>query len=111
MSDTEADIEHIAVLNEAHASGMCYADTETKRTVAGDLLDLTLAAPDVNRAKGALDGLDWTPDMKGCWFADRVVQVKAKYGMTVDREEAAALELTLAGCESTDVVKPACAEE
>ena len=64
----------------------------------------------MNRAKGSLDAFDWTPEMNRCWFADRVVQVKLKYGMTVDRDEAEALELVLAGCESTAIVKPACAE-
>ena len=109
-SESETDIEHIVALNEAHTSGMCYSDTEAKRTFAGDVLNLTLAAPDVNRAKSSLDAFDWTPEMNRCWFADRVVQVKLKWGMTVDRDEAAALELILAGCESTMIVVPECAE-
>ena len=51
-------IEHIVAINEAHHSGMCTADIETKRTFAGDLLNLTLASPEVNGAKA-----DW---LKGC---------------------------------------------
>ena len=109
-SETETDIEHIVALQEAHHSGMCLADTETKRTFAGDLLNLTLAAPEVNREKSSQDAGDWTPEMNKCWFANRVLQVKLKYGMTVDRDEAAALELVLVGCESTGIVKPECAE-
>ena len=42
-SESETDIEHMVALNEAHTSGMCFADTETKRTFAGDVLNLTLA--------------------------------------------------------------------
>ena len=57
-SKRETDIEHMVALFEAHESGMCRADRETKRTFAGDLLNLTLAAPGVNRAKGALDAFD-----------------------------------------------------
>ena len=94
---------------KAHTSGMRLADAETKQTFAGDLLNLTLAAPEVNRGKGALDAFDWLPEMNRCRFADRVLQVRLKYGMTVDRDEAQALELVLAGCESTEVVKPECA--
>ena len=109
-SESETDIEHIVALAEAHASGMCRADRETKRTFAGDLLNLTLAAPEVNRAKGSLDAFDWMPEENRCWFADRVVRVRAKYGMTVDADEAAALELVLAGCGSTEIVAPDCAE-
>ena len=109
-SETETDIEHMVALAEAHESGMCLVDTETKRTFAGDLLNLTLAAPDVNRAKGSLDAFDWVPEMNRCWFADRVLRVRLKYGMTVDRDEAEALELILAGCESTEIVKPECAD-
>lgn len=109
-SDTETDIEHMVALNEAHTSGMCAADTETKRTFAGDRLNLTLAAPEVNRAKGSLDAFDWMPEMNRCWFADRVLQVRRKYGMTVDRDEAGALEQVLAACESTAIVVPDCVE-
>ena len=109
-SETETDIEHMVALNEAHTSGMCLADRETKRTFAGDLANLTLAAPEVNRAKSSLDAFDWMPEENRCWFANRVVEVKRKYGLTVDRDEAGALELVLSGCESTELVKPGCAE-
>ncbi len=108
-STAETDIEHIVALHEAHTSGMCRADRETKRAFAGDLLNLTLAAPAVNSAKGANDAFDWSPAQNRCWFANRVLLVKLKYGLTVDREEAEALELVLAGCASTALAKPACA--
>ena len=107
-STSETDIEHMVALHEAHHSGMCFADRETKRRFAGDILNLTLAAPEVNRAKSSLDAFDWMPEQNACWFAQRVVDVKLKYGMSVDRDEAEALELVLAGCESTGIVKPEC---
>ena len=62
----------------AHTSGMCTADLETKRTFAGDLLNLTLAAGDINSAKSNLDAFDWLPEKNQCWFAQRVVDVKLK---------------------------------
>ena len=37
---------------------MCTADIETKRTFADDLLNLTLAAGDINSAKSNLDAFD-----------------------------------------------------
>ena len=109
-SDRDTQIEHIVAINEAHTSGMCTADTETKRTFAGDLLNLTLASPEVNGAKSNLDAFDWVPEMNQCWFAQRVVDVKLKYGMTVDRDEADALEGILSGCDSTALIKEACAQ-
>ena len=109
-SDSETTIEHIVAIHEAHTSGMCTRDTETKRTFAGDLLNLTLAAGDVNSAKSNLDAFDWLPEKNRCWFAQRVVDVKLKYGMTVDKDEAAALEAILSGCESTEIIKESCAQ-
>lgn len=109
-SDSETTIDHIVALHEAHHSGMCFADTETKRTFGGDILNLTLASGEVNSRKGALDAFDWMPEINKCWFAQRIVDVRLKYGMTVDKAEAEALELVLAGCENTEIVKPECAD-
>ena len=106
----ETTIDHMVALHQAHYSGMCFSETETKRTFGGDILNLTLTSGDVNGSKGALDAFDWMPAMNKCWFARRVVDVRLKYGITVDKPEAAALELVLAGCESTQIVKPACVD-
>ena len=46
----------------------------------------------------------WLPARNACWFAARVVAVRAKYSLTVDAREAAALDAVLAGCTSTDLV-------
>ena len=53
------------------------------------------------RGKGAGE---WLPQRNRCWFAARVVAVKRKYGLTVDRREARALEAVLAGCASIRMV-------
>lgn len=100
-STRETDIEHIVAAAEAHDSGLCRADTATRRRFARDLDNLTLASPRVNRQlKKDKDAAEWLPDRNRCWFADRVLQVRRKYGLTIDRREAAALERVLAGCES-----------
>ena len=55
----ETDIEHIVARSEAHDSGLCSADRETRRAFAADLLNLTLAAPRLNRyVKKAKDAAD-----------------------------------------------------
>ena len=107
-STRQTDIEHIVAVSQAHDSGLCAADRATRRRFASDPLNLTLAAPAVNRCgasgKCALDAAEWLPPMNRCWFAGRVVAVKRKYGLTVDRREAAALERVLSGCRSTEMV-------
>ncbi len=105
----QTDIEHIVARSEAHDSGMCSADTETKSRFARDLLNLTLASPRVNRSqKKAKDAADWVPEFNQCWFAARVVAVKRKYSLTVDGREAVALENILSNCDSTRLIVGAC---
>ncbi len=107
-SRRKTDIEHIVARSEAHDSGLCRADSATKRTFARDLLNLTLAAPAVNRCgrkgKCAHDAAEWLPPKNRCWFAGRVLDVRRKYRLTIDRREAAALERVLSGCGSTQMV-------
>ncbi len=106
MRDT--DIEHIVAVSEAHDSGLCAAGPAERRRFASDLLNLTLAAPEVNRCgaggKCAFDAADWLPAVNKCWFAARVVAVKQKYALSVDSREAAALERVLAGCASAAMI-------
>ena len=101
----DTDIEHIVAVSEAHDSGLCAADAATRRRFASDLLNLTLAGPHVNRRlKRAHDAAEWMPPMNRCWFANRVLQVRLKYGLTIDRREARALEGVLSACGSTELV-------
>ena len=48
-STRETDIEHIVARSEAHDSGLCAANAETRQRFSGDLLNMTLASPQVNR--------------------------------------------------------------
>ena len=106
MRDT--DIDHIVATSEAHDSGLCAAGPAERRRFASDLLNLTLAAPGVNRCgtggKCGHDAAEWQPPMNACWFAARVIDVKRKYRLTVDRHEAAALHRVLSTCSSTALV-------
>ena len=91
--------------SDAHDSGLCVLDDATLRAFARDLLSLTLAAPGVNRhQKSDRDAAEWLPQRNRCWFAARVVEVRRKYGLTIDRREADALDAVLAGCSSTNLV-------
>ena len=53
LSMKETDIEHIVAVSEAHDSGLCAAGPAVRRQFASDPLNLTLAAPQVNRCSRA----------------------------------------------------------
>ena len=95
----DTDIEHIVARSEAHDSGLCSADMATRRAFARDLDNLTLASPGLNRhQKRAKDAAAWLPEKNQCWFAQRVIAVKAEYELTVDEAEVAALRGALQTC-------------
>ncbi len=93
----QTHIEHVVALSEAHDSGLCAADAATKRRFANDLLNLTLSDPGVNSQKGGKDAGEWMPRIDPRGFAETVIQVKLKYGLSIDRRERAALEKALDG--------------
>ena len=94
--------EEDAMRCRGRARAHCAADAGTRRRFASDLLNLTLAAPAVNRhRKSGKDAGEWLPRENRCWFAARVVAVKRKYRLTVDAREARALEGVLSRCAST----------
>ena len=98
-------IEHIVGRSEAHDSGHCAADAATKRRSASHLANLTLPSPTVKRSqKGDKDPAEWLPDLNRRWFADRVVQVRQRFGPTVDRRERDVLEGIASGCTSTGMM-------
>ena len=101
----DTDIEHMVARSEAHDSGLCAADLAPRRRFATDLLNLTLAGPRVNRyEKVDRDAAEWLPAQNRCWFAARVIAVRQRYELTIDRREADALDQVLAGCASTELI-------
>ena len=103
-SERETDIEHIVARSEAHDSGLCKATAMTKRAFANDLLNLTLASPSVNRhQKVDKDAAQWLPQLNKCWFVSRVIQVRRKYNLSIDRREADAIDNVLRECESLEM--------
>ena len=99
-SRSETDIEHIVARSEAHDSGLCAATDEVKRQFASDLINLTLASPTLNRhEKSDKDAAEWLPEQKRCWFAAQIIAVRLTYGLSIDREEADALDDVITECE------------
>ena len=97
----DVDIEHIVARSEAHDSGLCAADIFTRLAFASDPLNLTFASPALNRdQKIAKDVAEWLPDLNRCWFVNRVVAVKRRYGLAMDPREAQAALAVLTTCPS-----------
>lgn len=83
------DIDHVVSLAEAYDSGLAPG---LYRTFAGDIDNLTIAAPHVNRnQKSDRDAGEWAPARNRAWFALRVIMVKHKYRLSVDVAERDAL--------------------
>lgn len=103
-SPCDTDIEHMISLSEAHDSGLCGRSAAVKRQFASDPLNLTLAAPRLNRnVKSAKDVAEWTPPQNACWFVARTIAVRKKYSLTIDRAEAAAAQGILKQCDSNEL--------
>ena len=91
----QTDIEHIVALAEAHDSGLAPS---LRHALANDLDNQTVADRAVNRSqKSDKDAAEWTPSANGGWFAERVIRVKRRYGLSVDFAEAEALKALLDG--------------
>ena len=105
-SGRNTDIEHIVAVSEAHDSGMCKEENRgLRREFARDLLNLTLAAPHLNRqVKRDKDVADWVPRENRCWFVARTVQVRRKYGLTIDAEEKERAMGILRQCEDVRMI-------
>ena len=84
------DIEHIVSLAEAYDSGL---GERHFREFAGDLDNLTIADPIVNRIrKSDSDSGNWIPLLNRGWFAFKVIAIKQKYGLSVDPKERDSLQ-------------------
>ncbi len=89
------DREHIVALAEAWDSRPAGFSQATLRRIAEDHDNLTLATASANRSKGARDAAEWRPDHNGAWMANRVVEVKREYDLSVDPTERDWLERLL----------------
>ena len=105
----DTDIEHIVAAAEAHDSGMGTRSEDEKRTFARDLDNLTTASPSVNRfQKSDNDPAEWMPENNRCWYVGVWVDVKRKYGLTMDPAEVEAIVPIYQECTAFNLIVPAC---
>ena len=121
------NVDHIVALDEAHESGGWAWPSTDKRVFSQDPSNHVASRACVNQSKGGDDIAEWSDtDIAGssacgggykvtaagrCFFASATVEVKTKWGLTVDQAEADALTRVLTACgEDTPDVSAAEAE-
>jgi DNA uptake protein ComE-like DNA-binding protein len=98
-SPSELDIDHVVALAEAWDSGAANWDTATRRRFANDPAHLVAVTASSNRSKGDSDLAEWRP-LRSAWCVTATItaQVKAAYGLSVDRAEYDAIAEMLGTC-------------
>ena len=96
-------IEHMVAASEAHESGMCSRSTSERRAFGRDASNLTLALPSVNRAKSAKDLSEWLPENNLCWFVSAIVNQKAEWNLSMDRDEWDTAKSTIEDCDTFSI--------
>jgi len=110
FSDVGAtDIEHIVANSEAHDSGMGLRTRAERQQFASDLNNLTLAAPRLNRyEKRDKDPANWLPVNNRCWYVGKYLEIKRKYGLSMDQAEADAVLTVYRSCSTFKIIQPPC---
>jgi len=95
-------IDHVVPLAEAHRSGAHAWSAGRREQFANDTANLVAVGGAANAAKSDADPAGWLPpEPVRCAYARVWVDVKARWVLTVDPAEGAALSAVLDGC-STD---------
>ena len=105
--EREAVRGRVVAPSEAHESGLCNAAPAIRKAFRSDVRNYVLMTIATNGSKGGRDATGWLPRQNQCWYAQRVVEIRQAYGLTVDQREADILEGILAACESTEMQLPA----
>lgn len=92
------DLDHVVPLSEAARSGTRDWTHHTRERFANDRANLALMTASSNRSKGDQDPAEWLPDLDQCGYVETWVKVKAKYELTADPAEVAAIEDVLRSC-------------
>ncbi|QXJ25904.1 HNH endonuclease [Actinomadura graeca] len=99
---SDLDIDHMVPLAQAWRSGAAAWTTERRKEFANDLTSSQLwtVTDNVNQAKGDKDPAQWLPPLASfrCMYARSWIDVKYRYGLTIDAAEKTALDGLLGSC-------------
>jgi hypothetical protein len=91
-------IDHIVPLAEAHDSGAAAWDRQRKRRFANDPTNLLAVEAGENMSKGRRDPGEWLPDSGRCAYVDRWMEIKDRYGLSMDGREQQVVREVRASC-------------
>jgi Protein of unknown function (DUF1524) len=96
----DLDIDHVVPLANAWRSGASSWDDKQRERYANDPDVLLTAEDNANQAKGDKGPEAWKPPDQGEWcdYAERWIQIKSKYSLSVNEQEKSALEQMLGTC-------------
>jgi hypothetical protein len=102
----DVDIDHVVALKEAWDSGAHAWSLERRTQYANDLSDprsLLAVTDSVNQSKSANDPAQWMPPLVSyhCTYLQYWVSVKARWGLSMDPAEYAAVSSGLSRCATT----------
>ncbi|MBE7163227.1 MAG: HNH endonuclease [Williamsia herbipolensis] len=105
---SDVDIDHVVPLGEVWTSGGYDWSSSRREAYANDLGDdrtLEAVTDNVNESKGDRDPAVWMPPAASatCKYIDYWVAVKARWGLTADDDEIAALQDYAADCSNTTI--------
>lgn len=84
--------DHVVPLAEAWRSGAWKWDAARRKDFANDMENLTAVSARINKVKSDRDVAHWLPAYGVSGYVDTWVAVKRKWGLSVDTQEAKALE-------------------
>jgi len=96
----DIEIDHFVALKEAHKSGGFAWLRERKQAFAQDLEGGNLFAVMIttNRQKADHDPGKWLPLKNRCWYVKHWVEVKRRWGLSMDKPEADSIKLLQERC-------------
>ncbi len=98
---SDIDTDHVVPLANAWRSGASSWNDEQRERYANDPDVLLSVEDNANQAKGDKGPEAWKPpnEEEWCDYAERWIQIKAKYALSVNEQEKATLEQMLDTCE------------
>ncbi len=96
----EIDIDHVVPLANAWRSGASSWTDDERERYANDPEVLLSVEDNANQSKGDKGPETWKPPNEAEWcdYAERWIQIKGKYDLSVNEQEKAALEQMLGTC-------------
>ena len=103
FTDTEVTYENAEVITavsieDAFKSGLGDKSQKEVQDFLNDPINLIVMPQGTNEARAGADASGWLPELSQCNYTKRQIDVKARYGLTVDESEKEAIEGTFDSC-------------